>query len=87
MRTGSTAFIIPPRYRQRQSWKAWRAGEQQYSDGAVRNPVVITLRDKVSTTIDPSIQADQARITVTLTGRDANWRNSSSMRSAACRIR
>ncbi len=42
------------------------AGEQQFSDRAVRNPVVIALRDRVSTVIDPSIAEDQVRIAITL---------------------
>jgi 2-methylcitrate dehydratase PrpD len=42
------------------------AGEQQFSDRAVRNPMIMSLRDRVSTTIDPSIAEDQVRITVTL---------------------
>jgi 2-methylcitrate dehydratase PrpD len=42
------------------------AGEQQYSDKAVRNPVTVALRDRVSTTIDPSIAEDQVRIAITL---------------------
>jgi 2-methylcitrate dehydratase PrpD len=42
------------------------AGEQQFSDRAVRNPVVVALRDRVFTTIDPSIKEDQVRIAITL---------------------
>ncbi|HWE48741.1 MAG TPA: MmgE/PrpD family protein [Bryobacteraceae bacterium] len=42
------------------------AGEQQFTDRAVRNPVTIALRDRVSATIDPSIAEDQVRITITL---------------------
>jgi len=42
------------------------AGEQQYSDSAVRNPVTVALRERVNTTIDPSIAEDQVRIAITL---------------------
>ncbi len=42
------------------------AGEQQFSDLAVRNPVVRALRDRVSTVIDPAIKEDQVRIAITL---------------------
>jgi 2-methylcitrate dehydratase PrpD len=42
------------------------AGEQQFSDGAVRNPVVIALRDRVNTVADLSIAEDQVRIAITL---------------------
>ncbi len=42
------------------------AGEQQFTDAAVRNPVTVGLRDRVSTTIDPAIKDDQVRIAVTL---------------------
>jgi len=43
------------------------AGEQQFTDRAVRNPIIMALRDRVSTTIDASIAEDQVRIKVTLT--------------------
>src|SRR6202021_2675991 len=42
------------------------AGEQQFSDMAVRNPVVTALRDRVSTVVDPAIKEDQVRIAITL---------------------
>lgn len=42
------------------------AGEQQYSDRAVRNSAVVALRDRVQTTIDSSIAEDQVRIAITL---------------------
>jgi 2-methylcitrate dehydratase PrpD len=42
------------------------AGEQQFSDMTVRNPVVVSLRDRVSTVIDPAIKEDQVRIAITL---------------------
>jgi 2-methylcitrate dehydratase PrpD len=44
-----------------------RAGEEEYSDGVVRDPRVITLRDKVTATADPGVHEDAAHITVTLT--------------------
>ncbi len=42
------------------------AGERDSSDRAVREPAVIALRDRVSTTVDPSIKEDQVRITILL---------------------
>jgi 2-methylcitrate dehydratase PrpD len=42
------------------------AGEQQFSDRAVRDPVIVSLRDRVATAIDPSIKEDQVRITIAL---------------------
>jgi 2-methylcitrate dehydratase PrpD len=42
------------------------AGEQQFSDKAVRNPVIVGLRDRVVAVVDPSIKEDQVRITITL---------------------
>jgi 2-methylcitrate dehydratase PrpD len=42
------------------------AGERQYSDQAVRDPVVIGLRDRVTASPDASIHEDQVRITVVL---------------------
>jgi 2-methylcitrate dehydratase PrpD len=42
------------------------AGEQQFSDRAVLDPVVVALRDRVATVIDPAIKEDQVRITITL---------------------
>jgi 2-methylcitrate dehydratase PrpD len=44
-----------------------RAGEEEYSDAVVRDPRVITLRDKVTATADTSVHEDAAHITVTLT--------------------
>ena len=43
-----------------------RAGEEEYSDGTVRDPRVIALRDKVTATADPKIHEDEAFVTVTL---------------------
>jgi 2-methylcitrate dehydratase PrpD len=42
------------------------AGERQFSDKAVRNPVIVALRDRVSAVVDPSIKEDQVRISITL---------------------
>jgi len=42
------------------------AGEQQFSDSAVRNPVIAGLRDRVVAVVDPSIKEDQVRITIIL---------------------
>jgi 2-methylcitrate dehydratase PrpD len=43
------------------------AGESQFSDRAVRDPAVIALRGRISTTVDPSIKEDQVRIVILLT--------------------
>jgi 2-methylcitrate dehydratase PrpD len=45
---------------------AGRAGEAQFSDAAVRDPVVMALRDRVDTTIDKSLAQDQARVRIKL---------------------
>jgi 2-methylcitrate dehydratase PrpD len=45
---------------------AGAAGEKQFSDKLVRDPALIALRDRVSTVIDKSIQADQVRVAITL---------------------
>jgi 2-methylcitrate dehydratase PrpD len=42
------------------------AGERQFSDTAVRNPVIVGLRDRVVTVVDHSIKEDQVRIAITL---------------------
>jgi 2-methylcitrate dehydratase PrpD len=44
-----------------------RAGERQYSDEAVRDPVVIRLRDSVTAEVDPAMPADAVDVTITLT--------------------
>ncbi len=44
-----------------------RAGEHQYSDGAVRDPETIRLRDKVVAEVDPAMPAAAVDITMTLT--------------------
>jgi 2-methylcitrate dehydratase PrpD len=43
------------------------AGEPQFSDAAVRDPVTVALRDKVEPRIDPALNQDQARVRITLT--------------------
>jgi 2-methylcitrate dehydratase PrpD len=43
-----------------------RAGEQAFSDAAVRDPVIVALRKRVTTTIDPAIKADQVDMVITL---------------------
>jgi len=45
---------------------AGRAGEAQFTDKPVRDPVVIALRDRVETTVDPSLGQDQARVKIRL---------------------
>ncbi len=42
------------------------AGERQFSDQAVRNPVIVALRDRVAAVVDPSIKEDQVRIAITM---------------------
>jgi 2-methylcitrate dehydratase PrpD len=42
-------------------------GVAEFSDEAVKDPVIVRLRDRVAATIDPSIAQDQVRIVVTLT--------------------
>ncbi len=42
------------------------AGEKQFSDRAVRDPVVVALRDRVVATIDPTIKEEQVRVLITL---------------------
>jgi 2-methylcitrate dehydratase PrpD len=45
---------------------AGRAGEAQFSDAQVRDPVVTALRDRVETSVDPSVGQDQARVKIRL---------------------
>jgi 2-methylcitrate dehydratase PrpD len=45
---------------------AGRAGEAQFSDAEVRDPVVMALRDRVETTVDPGLKQDQARVKIKL---------------------
>ena len=42
------------------------AGERQYSDDRVRDPLVVRLRDSVGATVGPGLHEDQARITIRL---------------------
>ncbi|MDR3438556.1 MmgE/PrpD family protein [Telmatospirillum sp.] len=42
------------------------AGEPQFSDRAVRDPVVVGLRDRVVATIDPAIHEEQVRVIVAM---------------------
>jgi len=41
-------------------------GDAQFSDRAVREASVVTLRDRVSTVVDPAIKEDQVRIAVVM---------------------
>jgi 2-methylcitrate dehydratase PrpD len=43
-----------------------KAGEAQFSDAQVRDPVVTALRDRVETAVDPSLTQDQARVKIRL---------------------
>ncbi len=45
---------------------AGRAGEAQFSDAAVNDPVTVALRDRVETTVDKSLAQDQARVSIRL---------------------
>jgi len=45
---------------------AGRAGEAQFTDALVRDPVLIALRDRVETTVDKSLGQDQARVKIRL---------------------
>ncbi|WP_158926803.1 MmgE/PrpD family protein [Acidisphaera sp. S103] len=45
---------------------AGQAGEAQFSDAAVTDPVAVALRDRVETTIGKSLAQDQARVTIKL---------------------
>ncbi len=45
---------------------AGRAGESQFTDAAVRDPVVVALRDRVETAVDASLAQDQARVKIRL---------------------
>jgi 2-methylcitrate dehydratase PrpD len=42
------------------------AGEREFNDRLVRDPVIVALRDKVSATVDPAVGAEQVRITITM---------------------
>jgi 2-methylcitrate dehydratase PrpD len=43
-----------------------RAGEQEYSDEAVRDPRVTRLRDSVEAVAEPGVREDEAHVSVTL---------------------
>jgi len=43
-----------------------KAGERQFSDGAVRDPKVVALRDKVTAVVDPAVKEAQADVTIVL---------------------
>ena len=43
------------------------AGEQQFSDRAARDPVIVALRGKVTATPDPATREEQVRASITLT--------------------
>lgn len=43
-----------------------RCGEHEYSDEAVRDPVIVALRDKVRAEAKPGIREDQVDVTITL---------------------
>ncbi|WP_375465743.1 MmgE/PrpD family protein [uncultured Methylobacterium sp.] len=45
---------------------AGAAGEKQFSDGAVRDPVIAALRDRVVPVVTPGIEAAQVDMTITL---------------------
>ena len=45
---------------------AGHAGEAQFIDAAVRDPIVVALRDRVATSVDPSLAQDQARVRLQL---------------------
>jgi 2-methylcitrate dehydratase PrpD len=45
---------------------AGRAGEHEFSDAAVRDPVVGALHNRVTTTIDSTLAQDQARVKIQL---------------------
>jgi 2-methylcitrate dehydratase PrpD len=42
------------------------AGERQFSDSSVRNPVIVALRARIVAVVDPSIKEDQVRIAITM---------------------
>lgn len=42
------------------------AGEKQFSDRAVRDPVVVALRERVTPTVDPAVKPEQVDMTVSL---------------------
>lgn len=42
------------------------AGEREFSDALVRDPVIVALRDRVTATVDPSVGEAQVKIAITL---------------------
>jgi 2-methylcitrate dehydratase PrpD len=42
------------------------AGEKQFSDKLARDPVIVALRDRVTATVDPSVNEEQVHATITL---------------------
>jgi len=42
------------------------AGIAEFSDRMVNDPVIVALRDRVSTTVDPAIREEQVRVAITL---------------------
>ena len=44
-----------------------RAGEQAFSDAIVKDPTVVTLRRKITATVDTAIKPDQVDMLITLT--------------------
>lgn len=42
------------------------AGEREFSDTLVRDPVIVALRDRVTATVDPSVGEAQVKIAITL---------------------
>ncbi len=42
------------------------AGEREFSDALVRDPAIVALRDRVTTTVDPSVGEAQVKIAITL---------------------
>ena len=52
-------------WRHSRSWRA-RPARPNFSDDAVRDPVIIALRDRITATADPSIAKQQARVRIRL---------------------
>ncbi len=63
------------------------AGEQQFSNTAVRNLMIVALRDRVSAVVDLAIKEDQVRALRLRSKTGACWISLLSMRWAALRIR
>ncbi|HTH96965.1 MAG TPA: MmgE/PrpD family protein [Stellaceae bacterium] len=43
-----------------------KAGEPEYSDELVKDPVLVRLRDSITATVDPNIASDAVKVTMTL---------------------